>query len=93
MDLRPSPKAREYADRVAEFISTRIEPVEPAYQQALKAGDDDALKLIDDLKAKARKAGLWNLFMPDPRHGPGFGNVDYAPIAELTGRCLIAPEV
>ena len=48
---------------------------------------------MEALKAKARAAGLWNLFLPEPGHGAGLSNVDYAPLAELMGHSFIAPEV
>jgi len=49
--------------------------------------------VMETLKAKARAAGLWNLFLPDKEYGAGLTNVEYAPLAEITGRCSIAPEV
>ncbi|MQA26172.1 MAG: acyl-CoA dehydrogenase [Micromonosporaceae bacterium] len=99
MDFSPSPKAQEYAERVAAFLKTEIEPREAAYHRAIAEKDPTALDITDDLKANARAAGLWNLFLPDTgapiakKHSPGLSNVDYAAIAELTGRSFIAPEV
>lgn len=49
--------------------------------------------VMETLKAKARAAGLWNLFLPDGEFGAGLSNVEYAPVAEITGRSWIAPEV
>ncbi|HEX2416767.1 MAG TPA: acyl-CoA dehydrogenase family protein [Micromonosporaceae bacterium] len=92
MDFSPSPKAREYTDRVARFIAEEVEPREPAYHEAAQIGDDAALELMEELKAKARAQGLWNLFLPDERYGAGLSNVEYAQVAELTGRSFIAPE-
>jgi acyl-CoA dehydrogenase len=95
VDFGPSPKAREYAERVAAFMREEIEPVEPAYHRDVAASDDPwtPLPLIADLQAMARAAGLWNLFMPDEVHGVGLTNVEYAPCAELMGRSALAPHV
>jgi acyl-CoA dehydrogenase len=95
VDFGHSPKAREYAERVAAFIRDEIDPVEPAYHRDVAASDDPwtPLPLIADLQAKARDAGLWNLFMPDEEHGVGLSNVEYAPCAERMGRSALAPHV
>ncbi|SDD29542.1 acyl-CoA dehydrogenase family protein [Actinokineospora iranica] len=94
MDFSPSSKAREHVDRVGSFIEREIAPVEGDYLRELLAlpAEDRwrVLPVIDELKAKARAAGLWNLFLPD--HS-GLSNVDYAPVAELMGRSFIASEV
>lgn len=72
-----------------------VEPVEPEYHRRLGALDDpwQVLPVIGELKAKAREAGLWNLFLPDEALGEGLSNLDYAPMAERMGRSLIAPEI
>jgi acyl-CoA dehydrogenase len=94
VDFTPSPRAREYAERVRAFIQTEIVPVEEEHLRGLLAippGDRwQTYPAIEELKAKARKAGLWNLFLPDVS---GLSTVEYAPLAELMGRSLIAPEV
>ncbi|MBF6434944.1 acyl-CoA dehydrogenase family protein [Nocardia cyriacigeorgica] len=109
MLLSPSPRGAELAARVKEFIDTEITPVEAAYHaelaEARAAGTAwEPLPRMKQLQAKARAAGLWNLFLP-AGHGDGYAqrfgtdggagltNIDYAPIAELTGRSLIAPYV
>ena len=95
MDFAHSARATEYLDRVGEFIATEIDPVEPDYHRELASLDDPwvVLPVIEELKAKARAKGLWNLFLPDTEHGAGLKNVEYAPLAELMGRSAIAPEV
>jgi len=95
VDFAHSARATEYLDRVGEFIATEIDPVEPDYHRELASLDDPwvVLPVIEELKAKARAKGLWNLFLPDTEHGAGLKNVEYAPLAELMGRSAIAPEV
>ncbi|MCW2855540.1 MAG: Acyl-CoA dehydrogenase [Marmoricola sp.] len=111
MDFRPSPRATEISRLVADFIENEIEPIEAAYHQEIKRRRESGtgenwqeLPVLKDLQAKARRAGLWNLFLPAGHEGPyagrfgtaggtGLSNVDYAPIAELTGRSFIAPYV
>jgi acyl-CoA dehydrogenase len=105
VDFAPSPRAAELTERVRAFLAEEVEPVEPAYHrdlaEARRSGDPwQPLPVVDELKAKARARGLWNLFLPadHPYDGPsgrheGLSNVDYAPIAELTGRSALAPLV
>ncbi len=95
MDFSHSATAAGYLRRVSDFVRTEIEPVEPEYHRALHASPDPwtVLPVIDELKAKAREAGLWNLFLPDTERGAGLSNVEYAPLAEQMGRSFIAPEV
>ena len=80
---------------VAAFVAERILPAEAGF--AAHAADPATRWSIppqlEALKAEARALGLWNLFLPDPERGSGLSNLDYAPIAELTGRSLHAPEV
>ncbi|RJQ78840.1 acyl-CoA dehydrogenase [Pseudonocardiaceae bacterium YIM PH 21723] len=94
MDFEHSAKAQDYIKRAAAFIAEEVEPIEEAYHRELQAQPDRwvVLPIIEELKAKARAAGLWNLFRP-VAHGGELTNVEYAPIAELTGRSLIAPEI
>jgi acyl-CoA dehydrogenase len=95
MDFSPSDRAVEIARRLDRFMREEVEPVEPEYHRRLGALDDpwQVLPVIGELKAKAREAGLWNLFLPDEALGEGLSNLDYAPMAERMGRSLIAPEI
>jgi acyl-CoA dehydrogenase len=92
-----SDPARAEALRAAvdAFVRERVIPAEPAL--AAHAADPATRwtipPLLEQLKAEARAAGLWNLFLPDATHGAGLSNRDYAPIAEAMGRSLWAPEV
>ena len=95
MDFQHSPKAQEYIRKVTAFMKEEIEPVEDAYLRELNSLDNKwvVLPIINELKAKARAAGLWNLFFPDADHGVGLSNLEYAPLAEIMGRSFIAPEI
>jgi acyl-CoA dehydrogenase len=115
MDFAPSARAREYLDRVGEFIRTEIEPIESDHVRQLQSLADPfvVLPVVEELKAKARAQGLWNLFLPGSDRagshgagsdraessraysdrGAGLRNVEYARLAELMGRSMLAPEV
>lgn len=95
MDFSLSAQAQDYYQRVKRFMDEHITPVEEAYHRELQSLDNKwvVLPLIEQLKAKAKAEGLWNLFLPDPKLGAGLSVTDYASVAELTGRSAIAPEV
>ncbi|HTW57705.1 MAG TPA: acyl-CoA dehydrogenase family protein [Terriglobales bacterium] len=97
MDFFPSPKAQSYVQRLSAFMQEHVLPSEPQYHEQLQNDPDwrgwKQPSVMETLKAKARAAGLWNLFLPDGTYGAGLTNVEYAPLAEITGRCSIAPEV
>jgi acyl-CoA dehydrogenase len=90
-----SERARELRDRLARFQREHVEPAEAEYFAHIAQPDRrwTIPPIMESLKKKARAAGLWNLFLPDAEHGAGLSNLDYAPLAEITGRSLIAPEV
>ncbi len=95
MDFHHSQRAQELLERVDAFIEREVASVEEGYHRELLALDDPwvVLPAIEELKAKARAEGLWNLFLPDETHGAGLSNAEYAPLAERMGRSLIASEV
>jgi acyl-CoA dehydrogenase len=97
MDFEHSPRAREYIQRVETFINDRIIPNEATYQSQLVGSVDyrdwKIPPIMEELKAEAKAEGLWNLFLPETEYGAGLDNRDYAPLAELMGKCFIAPEV
>uniref|UniRef100_UPI00273870C1 acyl-CoA dehydrogenase family protein n=1 Tax=Massilia brevitalea TaxID=442526 RepID=UPI00273870C1 len=98
MAFQFSERALELQGRVKQFIDTEIVPFHAAYKNevdtARKAGNAFVVPpTIERLKAKAKEAGLWNLFLPESSHGAGLTNLDYAPLCELMGRVPIASEV
>ncbi len=97
MNFSPSPKAENYVQRLSAFMQEHVLPAEPDYYAQLQNVADwhrwKQPPVMESLKAKARLAGLWNLFLPDVKYGAGLTNVEYAPLAEITGRSAIAPEV
>ena len=95
MDFTPSERSSDIARKLNSFMREEIEPIEADYHREMALLDNpwQVLPVIDELKAKARKAGLWNLFLPDDDLGQGLSNLDYAPLAERMGRSLIAPEI
>jgi acyl-CoA dehydrogenase len=97
MDFSLSPKAQSYIQRLSAFLQEQVLPAESEYFGQLQNHSDwRAWKqppVMETLKAKARAAGLWNLFLPGREYGVGLSNVEYAPLAEITGRSSIAPEV
>jgi acyl-CoA dehydrogenase len=95
LDFAQSDRSRDFLSRVQAFMKEHIDPIESDYHRQLQSLENRwvALPLIDQLKAKAKSAGLWNMFLPDPELGAGLKVVEYAPIAEATGRSAIAPEI
>ena len=79
------------------FVRERIVPNEQTYLDQLVGTDDwrewKIPPILEELKAEAKALGLWNLFLPDEEYGAGLDNRDYAPVAEITGRSFLAPEV
>ena len=94
MDFNYSPKVKELAARVRAFMDVEIYPNEGRFHDEVANGDRwQPLALIEELKAKAQKADLWNLFLPESGRGAGLTNTEYAPLAEIMGRVPWAPEV
>jgi alkylation response protein AidB-like acyl-CoA dehydrogenase len=97
MDFDHSERAQHYCTQVDRFLRERILPNEQTYVDQLAHTHDwrrwRIPPIVEALKAEAKAAGLWNLFLPDSEHGAGLDSRDYAPVAELTGRSFLAPEV
>ncbi len=95
MDFGYSEKVNELRGQVTDFMDRYVYPNEQTYRQQIAASGNPFhhAEIVDDLKATARAAGLWNLFLPDKEYGAGLTNLEYAPLAEITGRVHWAPEV
>ena len=89
-----SPRAAELRDKLTEFMDAHIYPNEPTYHEQGTTGDRwQPRQIIEDLKPRAREAGLWNLFLPESQLGAGLTNLEYAGLCEIMGRVPWAPEV
>lgn len=87
-------RAADLADRIRAFMDAHIYPNEAAFDREVATGDRwQPTSIVETLKAQARAAGLWNLFLPDSEYGAGLTNEEYAPLCELMGRShVMAPE-
>ena len=95
MDFEPSPKTEELRASLIDFMEQHVYPAEAVYEdQITESGNPHHHPpVMEELKAEARSRGLWNLFLPHATEwGSGLSNLDYAPLAEISGRSLIAPE-
>lgn len=87
-------RAQALRERLLAFMAEHIYPNERRfYLEAERSGPWSVNPVTQELKPLARAAGLWNLFMPDAEYGAGLTNLDYAPLCEIMGRSLLAPEV
>src|SRR5437870_2249617 len=95
MEFSLSPRCQELQTQLTQFMDEHVYPAESVYEQQLAASGDPHShpSVIEDLKAEARRRGLWNLFLPHKTEWTdGLSNIDYAPLAEIMGRSPIAPE-
>jgi acyl-CoA dehydrogenase len=95
MDFALSPRAEELRKRLEAFMDECVYPNEALYHQQLGDSGDPHVHapVLDELKVEARERGLWNLFLPHQTEWTdGLSNLDYAPLAEITGRSVLAPE-
>jgi len=94
MPFEPTPKVQELQRRLAAFMDEHIYPNEMRFfEEAERLGPWAVYPVTEELKPKARAAGLWNLFLPDSEFGAGLTNLEYAPLCEIMGRSFLAPEV
>src|SRR5947209_5149170 len=95
MDFEYSDKVNELRKRVGDFMDRYIYPNLQTYEDQIIASGSPFhhAEIVDELKAKAKAEGLWNLFLPDKEYGRGLTNLEYAPLAEIMGRVAWASEV
>src|SRR3981189_3480864 len=93
MDFAFSGKVRDLQTRLQAFMDEYIYSNEQRFHDEIERDRWSPTSVIEELKAKARALGLWNLFLPDKVHAAGLTNVEYAPLCEIMGRSMIAPEV
>src|ERR1700686_3779812 len=93
MHFELSERAKDFQKRLTAFMEEHIYPNEQRYHDEIQRERWSPTQIIEELKPKARAAGLWNLFLPHDDHGAGLSNLEYAPLCEIMGRSPMAPEV
>ena len=94
MNFDYSEKVQALRKKLAAFLDEHIYPNEKTFFDQIREGDRwQPTAIVEGLKPKARAAGLWNLFLPESEYGAGLTNLEYAPLCELMGRSVMAPEV
>jgi acyl-CoA dehydrogenase len=93
MNFDYTDKVKALLTRLRAFMDEHIYPNEKRFYQEIENDRWAPTKVIEELKPKARAAGLWNLFLPDDENGAGLNNLEYAPLCEIMGRSIMAPEV
>jgi acyl-CoA dehydrogenase len=93
MNFEFSDKTKDLQRRLQTFMDEHVYPNEQRFQNEIERERWTPTRIIEELKLKARAAGLWNLFLPDSEHGAGLTNLEYAPLCEIMGRSAMAPEV
>lgn len=93
MDFTYSARTNDLLERLGAFMDAYIYPNERRYHEEIEADRWGNPPVLEELKAKAKAAGLWNLFLPDSHHGAGLSNVEYAPLCEMMGRVHFSSQV
>ena len=96
MDFEYNEKTQHAMSLLNDFMGKHVHPNEKTYYRQLEGFGADRWQIppiLEELKEKARAAGLWNLFLPDSERGGGFTNLEYAPLCEVMGSVGFAPEV
>jgi acyl-CoA dehydrogenase len=93
MDFEFSRKVNDLQGRLQAFMEEHVYPNEQRFHDEIERNRWSPTRIVEELKPKARAAGLWNLFLPNDEHGAGLTNLEYAPLCETMGRSAMAPEV
>jgi acyl-CoA dehydrogenase len=93
LDFEFSGKVKELQGRLQAFMDEYVYPNEQRFHDEIERNRWSPTRVVEELKPKARTAGLWNLFLPNDEHGAGLTNLEYAPLCEIMGRSTMAPEV
>jgi acyl-CoA dehydrogenase len=93
MSFELNEKTKILQSRLQEFMDAHIYPNEKRFHEEIERDRWKPTKIVEELKVKARAAGLWNLFLPNDERGAGLTNLEYAPLCEIMGRSHMAPEV
>jgi alkylation response protein AidB-like acyl-CoA dehydrogenase len=93
MHFQMTERGLAWRERLQRFMHDRVLPAEARYWAEVRENPSRQPPTMERLKTEAKAAGLWNLFLPDERHGAGLTNLEYAPLAELMGRALWSAEV
>jgi acyl-CoA dehydrogenase len=86
-------KVKDLQHRLQSFMEEHVYPNEKTYYEQIEQNRWQPVPIIEELKPKARAAGLWNLFLPESEHGAGLTNLEYAPLCEIMGRVVMAAEI
>src|SRR3989337_2362827 len=95
MEFEYSKRTREYMEQVNDFMDKHVYPNEKTFSEQVRSGPTrwQVPPIMEELKAKARERGPWNLFLPESERGAGLTNLEYPPLCAIMGRSPIAPEV
>src|ERR1700676_3572100 len=88
-----SDKVKQLQRRLQIFLDEHVYPNERRFHDEIERTRWSPTRIVEELKPKARAAGLWNLFLPNDEHGAGLTNLEYAPLCETMGRSVMAPEI
>jgi|SRR5579872_5193945 len=93
MDFEFSGKVKDLQKRLQSFMEEYVYPNEQRFHDEIERNRWSPTRVVEELKPKARAAGLWNLFLPNDEDGAGLTNLEYAPLCETVGRSVMAPEI